>query len=487
MRPEPGPADKEHTLAEHELENVRRCATQRDPDANLPRALRDLVLEQPVEPSAVRKGANPKAVDSCADSRRVDSESAIRPSMVRTSKSGSSRLRRSCGTMDVVNGDERPVLTAIFSIALGAALLIADASPAAQSGSFVDNLLRREMRFSAADLRALHAGSAVVESLDTPVRQELAHFGAVYVEAPTGRFIERFRDIERFESGPGIPQIGRFGSPPRLEDLASLTLPADEVSELATCRPGDCDVKLSAAAMKRFRTRVNWSSPNTAREVNEVAREMILELVHAYQAQGNAALGHYDDGSEPLPVAEQFRALLASSNRLPVPVPELMAYLDEYPRGRPAGAEDFFYWSVVDFGLKPTIRVNHVIMYPLADSPLGVSHVIAIKQLYASHYFHTTLELRFLVGDDRSAIRHDFYLLSITRSRSDGMTGLKGLLARPIIRRRSRSAVRVYLEHVKRQVERPAAAAVVPFGQATTDAPAPRPGSSPFRTKPVLP
>ncbi len=179
-----------------------------------------------------------------------------------------------------------------------------------------------------------------------------------------------------------------------------------------------------------------------------------MGLVRAYQAEGNAALGHYDDGDEPLPVAEQFRALLTSGNQLPVPVPGLMAYLDEYPRGRPADAEDFFYWSVVDFGLKPTLRVNHVIVYSLAASPSGVAYVIAIKQLYASHYFHTTLELRFLVDDDSRTSGPGFYLLSITRSRSDGMTGLKGSLLRPIISRRSRNAVRGYLEHVKRQVER---------------------------------
>ena len=57
---------------------------------------------------------------------------------------------------------------------------------------------------------------------------------------------------------------------------------------------------------------------------------------------------------------------------------------------------------MVDFGLKPTVRVNHVIIYPLAAILSGVSHVIAIKQLYASHYFHTTLELRLLVHDDRA-------------------------------------------------------------------------------------
>src|SRR4030095_16833395 len=199
------------------------------------------------------------------------------------------------GTMDVVNGRDRPVLPAFLGLGLGAALLVAVASPAAQSVSFVNNLLRQQ-RFSAADLRALDAGEAVVKSLDTLVRRELAHFGVVHISAPPHPFGDRFRDIERFERGPGIPQIGRFGIPPRPEDLASLALPAKDVTALPTCRPGDCDVKLSTSAMTRFRNQVNWSSPNAALQAHDVARALILELVHAYQANGNAALGQYDDG-----------------------------------------------------------------------------------------------------------------------------------------------------------------------------------------------
>jgi hypothetical protein len=230
------------------------------------------------------------------------------------------------------------------------------------------------------------------------------------------------------------------------------------VEALRGCRPGDCDVKLTAAAMTRFRNEVNWASSAATRQANEVARDMIVELVRAYRAKGNAALGEYSDGGEPLAVADQFRALLASVNQVPAAVPALYAYLGDYPAGRPEGAEDIFYWTVVNFGLKPTIRVNHVVIYPLAArGPYDVSHVIAIKQLYASHYFHTTLELRFLVGDDRPG-RKGFYLLSVTRARTDGMTGLKGLLLRPIVSRRSRDAVRGYLDHVKRQVERPLSA-----------------------------
>ena len=342
----------------------------------------------------------------------------------------------------------------------GAAVAVAAVCLGAQPGSTVERLLTQRMGFSAPDVRALERGSAVVNSLDTPVREEVAHVGVVYLDAPAEQFVERFRDIERFERGPGIPQIGRFARSPRIEDLESLSLPATDVADLPACRPGDCEVKLPAEAFDRFRDGVDWTSPAAAGQASQVAREMILDLVRAYQADGNAALGSYAKRDEPSPVATAFRALLASRDPLPAPVPALLAYLDDYPRGRPPGAEDFFYWTVVDFGLKPTIRVNHVTIYPLAARPsTGVAYAIAIKQLYASHYFHATLELRFLVDRVAPSGRLGAALISITRSRNDGMTGFRGWFLRPIIRRRSRDGVRDYMEHVRRQVERAVPAA----------------------------
>jgi len=341
--------------------------------------------------------------------------------------------------------------------ALVAALLIAAPPVGAGHSGPIGEFAAWKAGLSASDSRALEAGAAVIRDLDTPVREELAYVGMVYVDAPSDRFIVRFRDIVQFERGPGVPQIGRFGNPARLEDLESLTLPAADVTALATCRPGRCDMKLSATAMRQFQDEVNWSSPNAVHQANALIREMILDLVRRYQVDGNAALGRYDDGDDPLLVAEQFRAILASRDHLPVAVPALFAYLDDYPRGRPAGAHDFFYWTVVDFGLKRTVRVNHVTIYPLAPgTPASTAYVIAIEQLYASHYFHTTLELRFLADDDGPSGEPRTLLVSITRSRSDGMTGFKGLFLRPAISRRSREAVRGYLEHVKQQVERPA-------------------------------
>ena len=151
----------------------------------------------------------------------------------------------------------------------------------------------------------------------------------------------------------------------------------------------------------------------------------------------------------------QFRALLTNHDLWPAPVPALVTYLNSYPNGRPEDVDEFFYWSVVDFGLKPTVRINHVTIQSLPPRSVPhVPYVIAIKQLYASHYFRSALELRFLVEGERG--HSGFYLISITRSRIDGVTGFTRPLLRPLINRRSRNAVRGYLEHVKRQVERPA-------------------------------
>ena len=322
----------------------------------------------------------------------------------------------------------------------------------------LEQLLLETLGFSDGDVERLESGSAVIRSLDTRARQELAHVGVVFLDVRPEEYIEQFRDIERFERGPSVLAMGRFGGPPRIEDLQSLTLSAEDFSELPACRPGRCEMKLSPDAMAHFRNEVDWSSPDAWRQADEVTRRMLLDLVRAYQAEGNAALGTYFDHDRPLPVADQFRALLASRDALPAQVPILFAYLEHYPRDRPEGAEDFFYWTMVDFGLKPTIRVSHVIIYPLAARPsTGVAYVIAIKQLYASHYFHSTLELRFLLERTDAAGRPGAAaLVSIARSRSDGITGLRGSLLRPVVRRRSRDSLRGYLEHVRRQLECPA-------------------------------
>ena len=90
---------------------------------------------------------------------------------------------------------------------------------------------------------------------------------------------------------------------------------------------------------------------------------MVLQLVQAYRRGGNEALGEYRDKQHPARVADQFQTMIGRASALPDVLPELRRYLLEYPNAELAGADSFFYWEKVSFGLKPTIRVNHAVIY----------------------------------------------------------------------------------------------------------------------------
>ena len=147
--------------------------------------------------------------------------------------------------------------------------------------------------------------------------------------------------------------------------------------------------------------------------------------------------------------------MLQNSTYLVRYVPELHRFLDEYPDVELPGAEDYLYWSKVQFGLKPTVRINHVVIYPLrsgANEPGAVA--IASKMIYASHYFHTALELKFLVQDTaRPVTDKGYYLISVNRSRSDGLTGLFGGIVRATAQSEARKGLESGLVAAKAVLE----------------------------------
>ncbi len=137
-------------------------------------------------------------------------------------------------------------------------------------------------------------------------------------------------------------------------------------------------------------------------------------------------------------------------------VPEMAKYLLQFPRGKPASSEEFYYWQVADFGLKPVHRVTHVI---IQKKPVqaGDGYLITSKMLYASHYFRSALELRFLVPVEGQDKKLSTYLVVLQRSYADGLTGFKGKLLRGTILSKSRTALERYLLSTKSRLEtRPA-------------------------------
>jgi hypothetical protein len=301
-------------------------------------------------------------------------------------------------------------------------------------------------------IAAIDAGRPVAKVLSWGGPSEVYVFAAVHVEGAPETYLEAARDIGRLGGTPGYQGIGEIRDDATVADLSALAFDPDDVKALKNCREGSCDVQLPTTAIQAFHDGVNWSRPDAADQANALARPRVLQLIQAYQRGGNEALGEYRDKDHPARIADQFGTMIGRASSLPDVLPELRRYLLEYPNAALAGADSFFYWEKVSFGLKPTIRVNHAVIYRGSAHGRGFG-VVAIKQLYATHYFHTALDVSVCVDDGATVAPHGFYLLTLKGSEQEGLTGVKGSILRKAVVDKTRSSLERALASIKRSIE----------------------------------
>jgi hypothetical protein len=331
-------------------------------------------------------------------------------------------------------------------------LLVAGLSgPFAAAAADPEHSIRQKLNISASERTLLENGKAVVREVETTDRAEILIHGAVYVNGSPSTFLTVYTDVEKLVDGKGFLAAKRFHDPPTVSDLSNLAFDNEDLEALRTCSPGDCEVQLPASSMEAFRSTIDWRSPQAPERANTLARQMALSALEAYQKGGNQALGVYQDKTAPTRVESVFKTVLSRLTELPAYDREFYDYLLKYPHGkRPANTSDFFYWETVKFGLKPTFRINHVIIRQPPDKP--DRWIVANKQLYANHYFQTALDMWLCVPATPSG-RSGFYLMTVKGSRQDGLTGFKGRLLRGPVISRTLSSVGSALELLKQRTE----------------------------------
>src|SRR5713101_3815373 len=294
-------------------------------------------------------------------------------------------------------------------------------------------------------------GKAVAKVVESRTPDEVFVFGSVYVHSTPEKYLTLASDIEVLRKLPSYLAIQKFSDSPQLSDLENFSLEADDIKQLKNCEPGRCDVQLPTEAMDVFKQSVDWSAPDAANQVNRLAQKMALEALQRYVQGGNSALGTYRDKHHPAVVGETFRSLLSRSKALPAYLPELERYLLDYPEAKSENIQSEFYWEKVNFGLKPTLRIVQAIVYrgPRSTDP---AYAVAVKQLYASHYFETALDLTVCVRDQESPDR-GFYLITLKGSQQAGLTGLKGGIVRKVAVDKTRSSLERALGAIKQRLE----------------------------------
>jgi hypothetical protein len=336
-------------------------------------------------------------------------------------------------------------LVAVFALRPDIGSLRAQGQPSLPAR--FDSYIKAHVKLTADEYTQLLAGQPVTQLLETDPAKEVAIFGAVWVKAPTARYLSAVKDIESFEKGDNFLVTKRISNPPRLEDFDQLSLPPEDIADLRSCKVGDCEVKLGESALMRIQTETDWSKPNATADVERTMRRLAQEYVTAYLEGGNSRLAVYRDAKRPTFVAQEFAAMVDRMPEMTNYLPDLKNYLLGYPKMTLPNAESFLYWQNAKFGLKPTIRITHLTIVNQQ------SHIAVVsKMLYASHYFWTAIELRVLVPDP--ARGEGFWFANVNRSRSDGLNGFVGSMIRGKVRGEAEQGMKAALAITKQRMER---------------------------------
>ena len=322
---------------------------------------------------------------------------------------------------------------------------------AADPSGELTNFFRGFIGLNDDQIQAIREGKAVAKVLNSPTPNEVFVFGSVYIESTPEHYLALASDVDALRRLPSYLAIQKFSDPPQLADLAGFTLADDDVKDLQQCKPGHCDVQLPSDAIQTFQHSINWSAPDRTNQVNRLAQQMALQALQQYMQGGNAALGTYRDKSHPTTVADTFASLLGQMKPVPVYLPELDDYLLGYPKAPSNAIRSQFYWEKVNFGLKPTLRIVQAVVYQgtSADKP---AYAVAVKQLYASHYFETALDLTVCVRDPDTT-KNGFYLITIKGSQQAGLTGFKGSVVRKVAVDKTRASLERALTTIKQRLE----------------------------------
>jgi len=271
---------------------------------------------------------------------------------------------------------------------------------------------------SAAQRDALKSGNPITEML--PARgKEDAVFVAVPVAIDDSRLIAWERRIEDLKKGKYVLAVGRFSSPPRIEDLATLELDHNDIEDIRKCRQGSCQLKLSAPEMQQLQGADQTTDDAAAiGTVQDVFRHIILNRVQLYIRNGQ--IPAYEDEHTPAHPDVRFASVLEHTPFITKHTPDLAEYLLHYPAKPIAGMETFFYWSKERVVGKAIISVTQVNI--VRHREVGVPQALIVnRDIYSSHYINASLSVTALVQGPAPPSN---YLVYINRTEVDILHGI---------------------------------------------------------------
>lgn len=341
-----------------------------------------------------------------------------------------------------------PALLIIFTLlGIGAVTCLAQASL-----EEFRSALSAKGGFTSDDLSAVERGEIVIKLLPVVDKREVAVCGVARLRGTPEVIVKAFKESMAQQNIKSILAIGRFSNPPSLADVETLSLENRDIEELKQCAVGKCEMKLSAAMIGRFHQEVNWTAPDYQHQATRLFRQMLVDYVRDYRARGDAALIEYHDQRRAVSIREEQQALLDRTLYVNDFAPEFVSYLKNSPNSESSNVESSINWTKLKFGLKPVIIVTHVATYGRSHN--NAQQILSLSnQIYANHYFDSSLAVTTVISFLKNEGVSDSYLLYTNHSRADSLAGSFSKVKRGLVESESIEKLNALLLQTRANVE----------------------------------
>jgi len=257
----------------------------------------------------------------------------------------------------------------------------------------------------------LERGAVVVRMAAPTDEAEVVTWSAIRVSTAPEVFRGCAADPSCLFGYEDLLGAGRLGLRPHPQDFDGLELDPSDREQLRRCRVGRCRVRASAGAITRFQQAIDWSQPDAPRLADALFRETLANRAIRYLELGNHGLEAYADRERRSPIAETQGLLLARPLPLLDLAPDVRALLRTAPA--PSGSTaQYLAWRKDRFWRQSLVSLDHIAVQQAAGGVV----VVAVQQLYASHYFDGAIEVFALLPGPRA---EPGLLLHMSRAQAD--------------------------------------------------------------------
>jgi hypothetical protein len=259
-----------------------------------------------------------------------------------------------------------------------------------------ERILTDHLQFSADEVASARAGQPIVKMLPSSSRDQFAVAGAVRVAGKKERLADWIRNIEHFRTSAQLGRTHPVALPP------------------------------TAAAFADAHDQ----------------RDVLFGYASAYVSGGDKAVAAHGASDDRGSFADDTHLLMQQATTVKDLAPDLVRYLDEYPKGALTGVEQRMYWSAMpNDDTDPILSVHHLVVHPA-----GHQVWIADKTIYASRYIQSGIvTLALYDTPDGTA----YYVIAGSRLKASELTGFAATLLRRKIESDGLDTVRMYLEWLR--------------------------------------